>query len=205
MLTEGLARLDGLSEAISRLDGKLDAAMEPFADQRDRLITIPGVAKRAAEVIIAEIGVDMSCFPTSAHLASWAGMCPGNNESAGKRFSTRTRKADPWLKGVLTECGWAASRTNTYLGAQWRQLARRRGKERANIAVGHSILVVAWHLLSTPGSTFNDLGPDTSPAVTTPPSNKRASSDASKHSDFTSPSNPPTPKKTPPTSTNTSG
>lgn len=160
MLTEALARLDGLSEAISRLDDKLDAAMVPFTDQRDRLITIPGVAKRAAEVIIAEIGVDMSSFPTSAHLASWAGMCPGNNESAGKRFSGRTRRADPWLKGLLTECGWAASRTKTYLGAQWRQLARRRGKEKANIAVGHSILVIAWHLLSTPGATFEDLGAD---------------------------------------------
>jgi transposase len=160
MLTEALARLDGLSEAICRLDDKLDIAMAPFTDQRDRLITIPGVAKRAAEVIIAEIGVDMSCFPTSAHLASWAGMCPGNNESAGKRFSTRTGRADPWLKGILTECGWAASRTKTYLGAQWRQLARRRGKERANIAVGHSILVIAWHLLSTPGATFDDLGAD---------------------------------------------
>ena len=160
LLTEALARLDGLSDAICRLDDQVDAAMAPFADQRDRLISIPGVAKRAAEVIIAEIGVDMSCFPTSAHLASWAGMCPGNNESAGKRFSGRTRRADPWLKGLLTECGWAASRTKTYLGAQWRQIARRRGKERANIAVGHSILVIAWHLLSTPDATFEDLGAD---------------------------------------------
>ena len=160
MLTQALARLDGLSEAISRIDDRIDVVMVPFADQRDRLTTIPGVAKRAAEVIIAEIGVDMGCFPTSAHLASWAGMCPGNNESAGKRFSTRTRKADPWLKGLLTECGWAASRTKTYLGAQWRQLARRRGKERANLAVGHSILVICWHLLSTPGAVFTDLGAD---------------------------------------------
>jgi transposase len=160
MLTEALARLDGLSDAISRLDATVDTAMEPFADRRDQLITIPGVAKRSAEVIIAEIGIDMTCFPTAAHLASWAGMCPGNNESAGKQFSGRTRKADPWLKGMLTECGWSTRTTKTYLGAQWRQIARRRGKEKASIAVGHSILVIAWHLLSTPAATFEDLGPD---------------------------------------------
>ena len=160
LLREGLGRLDGLSEAVCRLDSLVDRAMQPYLSQRDQLITIPGVAQRSAEVIIAETGVDMTCFPTSAHLASWAGMCPGNNESAGKHFTGRTRKADPWLRGVLSECGWAAARTNTYLGAQWRRLAPRRGKEKANIAVGHSILVIAWHLLSTPGATYQDLGAD---------------------------------------------
>ena len=160
MLAEALARLDSLADAICRLDDKVDEGMADYTEQRDQLITIPGVAKRAAEVIIAEIGVDMTRFPTSAHLASWAGMCPGNNESAGKRFSGRTRKADPWLRDILTECGWATHLTKTYLGAQWRQIARRRGKGKASIAVGHSILVIAWHLLSTPGTTFEDLGPD---------------------------------------------
>jgi len=160
MLAEALARLDSLADAICRLDDKVDEAMADYADQRDRLTTIPGVAKRAAEVIVAEIGVDMTRFPTSAHLASWAGMCPGNNESAGKRFSGRTRKADPWLRDILTECGWATHLTKTYLGAQWRQIARRRGKGKASIAVGHSILVIAWHLLSDPTATYQDLGPD---------------------------------------------
>ncbi|MGH8975376.1 MAG: transposase, partial [Acidimicrobiia bacterium] len=160
MLTEALDRLDSLADAICRLDAKVDEAMADFTDQRDRLTTIPGVAQRAAEVIVAEIGVDMTRFPTSAHLASWAGMCPGNNESAGKRFSGRTRKADPWLRDILTECGWATHLTKTYLGAQWRQIARRRGKGKASIAVGHSILVIAWHLLSNPDATYQDLGPD---------------------------------------------
>lgn len=123
--------------------------------------TIPGVGKRAAEVIVAEIGVDMSRFPTSGHLASWAGMCPGNSESAGKHLSGRTRKGNPWLSGLLTECGWAARRTkDTYLAAQFWQIARRRGKEKAAVAVGHSILVIAWHLLSEPGATYRDLGGD---------------------------------------------
>ena len=156
-----LGRIDHLDGVIDHLNGKVDAAMTPFADQRDRLATIPGVAKRAAEVIIAEIGVDMSCFPTSAHLASWAGMCPGNRESAGKHFSGRTRQADPWLRGMLAECGWAARRTkNTYLAAQFWRIAGRRGREKACLAVGHSILVIAWHILSTPGETYRELGGD---------------------------------------------
>lgn len=161
MCSELLGRIDHLDLVIDHLDTKVDVAMEPYADQRDRLDTIPGVGKRAAEVIIAEIGVDMGCFPTSAHLASWAGMCPGNRESAGKHFSGRTRKADPWLRGMLAECGWAARSTkNTYLAAQFWRIAGRRGREKACLAVGHSILVIAWHILSTPGETYRDLGGD---------------------------------------------
>lgn len=161
LLTELLGRLDALDATIDHLNARVDVLMEPYADQRDRLDTIPAVGKRAAEIIIAEIGVDMSVFPTSAHLASWAGMCPGNRESGGKRLSGRTRKADPWLRGLLAECGWAARRTkNTYLAAQFWQIAGRRGKEKACLAVGHSILVIAWHLLSTPGETYRELGPD---------------------------------------------
>jgi transposase len=129
MLGEHLAHIDHLDDAISRLDDEVDELMAPFADDRDRLATIPGVGKRAAEVIIAEIGVDMTRFPTSGHVASWAGMCPGNNESAGKHLSGRTRRGDPWLSGLVTECGWAARRTkDTYLAAQFWQIARRRGQ-----------------------------------------------------------------------------
>ena len=161
MLRAHLDHLDHLDAAICAMDGRIDEVMGPFSDQRDRLTTIPGVGKRAAEVIIAEVGVDMARFPTSAHLASWAGMCPGTNESAGKHHSGRTRKGDPWLSGLLTECGWAARRTkDTYLAAQFWQIARRRGKERAAVAVGHSILVIAWHILASDAVTYHDLGGD---------------------------------------------
>lgn len=160
MLGEHLAHLDHLDAAIDRLDAQVDVVIDPFAAQRDRLATIPGVGKLGAEVIIAEIGVDMSRFPTSAHLASWAGMCPGNNESAGKHHSGRTTQGDPWLSGLLTECGWAASYTkDTYLAAQFWQIARRRGKDKAAVAVGHTILVIAWHVLRDQ-VTYSELGGD---------------------------------------------
>jgi len=132
----------------------------PFAEARDRLDTITGVGKRAAECIVAEIGADMSRFPSAAHLASWAGMAPGNNVTGGKRRSGRTTKGDVWLRDILTECAWAAARTrNTYLGAQFWRLARRIGKKRAAIAVGHSILVISWHLLHE-NRDYDDLGGD---------------------------------------------
>ncbi len=132
----------------------------PFAEARDRLDTITGVGKRAAEVIIAEIGVDMSRFPTAAHLASWAGMCPGNNITGGKRRSGKTNKGDPWLGEALNQCAWSAARTrDTYLAAQFWRLARRIGKKKAAVAVGHSILVICWHLL-TNNADYDDLGGD---------------------------------------------
>jgi transposase len=160
MLGEHLAHVDHLDAAITRLDDQVDELMAPFVDHRDRLATIPGVGKRAAEVIIAEVGLDMTRFPTAAHLASWAGMCPGNNESAGKHLSGRTRRGDPWLSGLVTECGWAARRTKgTYLAAQFWQIARRRGQEKAAVAVGHTILVIAWHILNE-DATYQELGGD---------------------------------------------
>jgi transposase len=137
-----------------------EVSVVPFARARDRLDTITGVGKRAAETIIAEIGVDMSRFPTAAHLASWAGVAPGNNITGGKRGSGKTTKGDVWLSDILTQCAWAAARTrDTYLSAQFWRLARRIGKKKAAIAVAHSILVICWHLLSH-DRDYDDLGGD---------------------------------------------
>jgi transposase len=155
-----LAHLDQLDAAIAELDARVDEVMGPFAAARDRLDTIPGVGKRAAEVIIAEIGVDMTVFPTAGHLASWAGRCPGNNVTGGKRRSGKTTDGNRWLADILTECAWAVARTrDTYLSAQFWRLARRIGKKKAAVAVGHSILVIAWHLLAN-DCDYQDLGGD---------------------------------------------
>lgn len=163
-----LDHTDHLEATIAILDAKIDAlfvsnaseAGVPFERARDRLDTITGVGKRAAETIIAEIGVDMARFPTAAHLASWAGMAPGTNITGGKRQSGKTTKGDLWLRDILTQCAWGAARTrNTYLSAQFWRLARRIGKKKAAIAVGHSILVICWHLL-TEDADYDDLGGD---------------------------------------------
>jgi transposase len=157
-----------LEGAVARLDERVDAlfathhseAGVPFDRARDRLDSITGVGKRAAECILAEIGVDMSRFPSAAHLASWAGVAPGNNITGGKRGSGKTTKGDVWLIDILTQCAWAASHTrDTYLSAQYWRLARRIGKKKAAVAVAHSILVICWHLLSD-DADYNDLGGD---------------------------------------------
>jgi transposase len=157
-----------LEAAIARLDQRVDAVFDahvseggvPFTRARDRLDTITGVGKRAAETIIAEIGVDMSRFPTPAHLASWAGVCPGNNITGGKRGSGKTTKGSVWLIDILTQCAWGAAHTRgTYLSAQFWRLARRIGKKKAAVAVAHSILVICWHLL-THDRDYDDLGGD---------------------------------------------
>ena len=144
-----LDHVEQLERSITALDAEVDRVIAPFARARDRLDTITGVGKRAAECMIAEIGVDMSVFPTAAHLASWAGRCPGNNVTGGKRRSGRPTKGNRWLGEVLTECAWAAARSrDSYLSAQFWRLARRIGKKKAAMAVGHSILVIAWYLLT---------------------------------------------------------
>ena len=141
-------------------DAEVDQVISPFARARDQLDTITGVGKRAAETIIAEIGVDMAVFPTAGHLASWAGRCPGNHRTGGKRRSGKPTKGNRWLGEVLIECAWAAARSrDTYLSAQYWRLARRIGKKKAAVAVGHSILVIAWHLL-TSDCDDADLGGD---------------------------------------------
>jgi transposase len=155
-----LAHIDFLDEAIERLSDAIEQQIAPFARQRDLLMTIPGVKQRTAEVLIAEIGVDMNVFPTPKHLASWAGMCPGNDESAGKRRSGGTRKGSKWLRATLTEAALAATRTkHSYLAAQYQRLRGRRGHSKAVTAVGHSILTAAWHMLHT-GELYHDLGGD---------------------------------------------
>lgn len=156
-----LAHLDYLDEAIDALSAQIDILIAPFTAEMARLDTIPGVAKRTAEVLIAEIGVDMSVFPTAGHLASWAGLCPGNNESAGKHKSGKTRKGNRWLRGMLIEAASAATRTsNTALSARYRRIMRHRGHKKAVVAVAHAILVAAYHLLARQ-VPYRELGPDT--------------------------------------------
>ena len=155
-----LARIDQADATIGELTVRVDELLAPYEAAVSLLVTIPGVSSRTAQVILAEIGADMSRFPTAGHLSSWAGMCPGNNESAGKHRSGHTRRGSKWLRKALIEAAQAAGRTkNTYLGAQFAQIRGRRGPQRAAVAVGHSILIIAWHLLTT-GEPYNDLGGD---------------------------------------------
>jgi transposase len=160
MLRIVLDHIDYLENAIAELDGEIDRVMVPFAEARDHLDSITGVGKRSAECLIAEIGVDMTVFPTSAHLASWGSMCPGNNITGGKRRSGKTMKGNRWLGETLNQCAVAASHTrDTYLAAQFWRLTRRIGKKKATVAVGHSILVICWHLLAN-DCDYEDLGGD---------------------------------------------
>lgn len=158
MLTTQLRHIDFLSEQIVVLDQQIEEQMRPFADELSRLDTIPGVGRRIAEEIVAAIGVDMSRFPTHRHLASWAKLCPGTTESAGKRVPTGIGKGSPYLRVALTEAAWAAARTkNTYLATLYRRLAARKGGKKAAIAVAHAILVIAYHILDD-GTVYKDLG-----------------------------------------------
>ncbi len=158
LLAEHLALLDALEASLERVSTEIAERVRPFDEAIERLQTIPGVGRRVAEVIVTEVGVDVSRFPTAGHLASWAGLCPGQHESAGKRHSGRTRHGNASLRTALVEAAQAASHTKaTYLAAQFHRLAARRGRKKAAIAVAHSILVIAYHLLAR-GTTYQDLG-----------------------------------------------
>ena len=155
-----LQHIDALDAALSAIDREVDIHVEPFHTEVLLLTTIPGVNDLSAYVIRAEIGGDMSRFPSVGHLISWSGLCPRNDESAGKRRSNRMRKGAPWLKTTLIQCAWAATRKNgSYLQAQFRRLRARRGAKKAIGAVAASILTAAYHMLKD-GTLYHDLGPD---------------------------------------------
>jgi transposase len=160
LVARQLAHLDELDGLIAEVSAEIAERVSPFEDAVARLDGIPGVGRATAEVLVAEIGTDMARFPTDGHLASWAALCPGHHESAGKRTSGKTRKGNRALRTALVEAAKAARRTRgTYLGAQYQRLAARRGPNKAAIAVAHSILIIAYHLLQD-GGTYDDLGPD---------------------------------------------
>lgn len=155
-----LDRIDAVTATETRLSEEITRQLAPFRRQIELLITIPGVSTRSAEMILAEIGADISRFPSAGHLASWAGMCPGNHESAGKHTSGRSRPGDPWLKNALGLAATAAARSkNTYLASRYKRIAIRRGKKRALVALGHTLLTSIWHML-TNDAEYADLGAD---------------------------------------------
>jgi len=158
LVAEQVAHIDYLDEALARVSAEIAARVRPEEDTIARLDTIPGVGRAVAEALVAEVGADMGRFPTAKHLASWAGLCPGNHESGGKRRGGATRKGSPWLRACLIQAAHAAARTKgTYLAAQYRRLAARRGRAKAAVAVAHSILIIVYHLL-TDGTVYHDLG-----------------------------------------------
>ena len=160
LLGKMLARVDGIDADIADLDAAIGELIAPFAAAVQQLDETPGIGVVAAAAVIAEIGVDMTRFPTAGHLTSWAKFTPGVKQSAGKsKGSGSTGHGDPYLARVLGEAAVAAGRTDTFLGERYRRIARRRGKKKAIVAVGRSILVIIWHLLSDPGARFVDLGP----------------------------------------------
>lgn len=155
-----LAHVDFLEGQLAPLTAEIEAACVPFAEAVALLETIPGVAEAAATAIVAEIGTDMRRFPSAKHLASWAGLCPGNRQSGGKRLSGKTPAGNVWVKAVLGEVAWSTTHTTgTYLAARYHRLARRRGKHKAMVAGAHSILVSIYHMLRTQ-QPYHELGPD---------------------------------------------
>jgi len=153
-----LDQIDAFDAAIARIDEEVSANVEPFRIAIEMLAAIPGVGDLSATIIVSEIGIDMSRFPTAGHLISWAGLCPKNDQSAGKRRSTRMKKGAPWLKSTLVQCAWCASRTKgSYLQAQYLRLRSRRGAKKAVCAVAASILTAAYHMLKN-GTVYQDLG-----------------------------------------------
>jgi len=162
LLRQLLDHVEYLERQIDAFSARIEVCLRPFVDDAlmQRLDAIPGVNRRTVENVIAEIGTDMRPFPDAEHLSSWAGLCPGHEESAGKRIRNRTTKGNRWLRRALCEAAWAASHTKeSYLGAQYRRLAARRGKKKAVVAVGHTVLVIFYHLLRT-AVAYQDLGAD---------------------------------------------
>jgi transposase len=161
LLSTMLGRVDAISADITRVEARIEELTVPFVAAVDRLDEITGVGRTAAQVIIAEIGLDMTRFPTPGHLCSWARFAPGVSESAGKKKGAgSTGHGNPYLARVLGEAAVAASKTNTFLGERYRRIARRSGAKKAIVAVGRSLLVIIWHLLSDPDARYQDLGPD---------------------------------------------
>jgi transposase len=160
LLATILAHIDFLDETIIGIGNEINNSMAPFEKEAEMLDEILGVSRRVAETIISEIGVNMEAFPTEKHLASWVALCPGNNESAGKHKSGKTRKGNAYLRRVLTEAANACGNSKTsYLGARYQRLAKRRGRKKAIVAIAHSILVIAYHILKYK-KPYYDLGPD---------------------------------------------
>jgi transposase len=175
LLGKMLARIDGIDADIAELDAKIEAMIAPFAVAVSRLDEIPGIGPVAAAIIIAEIGVDMTRFPTPGHLASWAKFAPGVKESAGKKKGKgSTGHGNAYLARVLGEAAVGAARTDTFLGERYRRIARRRGAKKAVVAVGRSILIIVWHLLSDPDARYTDLGPGFFDSRINPERRKRA-------------------------------
>jgi transposase len=155
-----LRQIDAIDAAIAEIDREVEASIAPFRTAVEQVSTVPGVKSLAAQTILSEIGLDMSRFPSSGHLISWACICPRSDESAGKRRSTRIRKGSPWLKTTLVQCAWAATRTKgSYLQAQFYRIRARRGAKKAILAVAASILTAIYHMLKD-GTFYQDLGPD---------------------------------------------
>jgi transposase len=160
LIRQILAHIAFLEDSIASVQQEMDGYLQPVDEAVTLLQTIPGVGATAAAAIVAEIGTDMSRFPSAKHLASWAGVCPGNNESGGKRLGSKPTHGDRWLKAVLGEVAWAITRTrDNYLAAQYHRIARRRGKHRAASAVAHSVLVIVYHILRDK-RPYTDLGAD---------------------------------------------
>jgi len=153
-----LRRIDQLAMDIAEVDARIAQRCTPHAETLQRLDEVPGVGLRSAEELIAEIGLDMTVFPTAAHLVSWAKFAPIDRQSAGTRKRGSTGKGNPWLAATLAEIVIGLSRTHTFLGDRYRRLARRRGKKRALVAVGNSVLTIIWHLLADPDARYHDLG-----------------------------------------------
>jgi len=158
LVAQQLAHIDGLDDIIDRVSAEIAERVRPFEQEIEQVDTVTGIGRRTAEVLVAEVGTNLTRFPTHRHLTSWAGLCPGNNESGGKHHSGKTRKGSPWLRAALIEAARAAGRSKkTYLGAQYRRIAAQRGAKRAAVAVAHSILVIVYHIL-TRHEPYHDLG-----------------------------------------------